>query len=192
MNERTYEVSKNPSGTPAAEVPMFGESDPPTPSLPSLHLKTLLVPVDFSENSRKAVIYAVRIAQRNNSSLLLLHVVEPPQFVRQLTPDYSIASYEEMRKVCEPSRRQSEENLVRLSRDVQDANVVVETSQRIGTPYEEIVKEAKHKQVDLIVIATHGYTGLDHFLLGSTAERVVNIAPCPVLVVRKKERDFIA
>ena len=60
MNERTYEVSKNPSGTPAAEVPMFGESDPPTPSLPSLHLKTLLVPVDFSGNSRKAVIYAVR------------------------------------------------------------------------------------------------------------------------------------
>ena len=68
---------------------------------------------------------------------------------------------------------------------------MIETLHRIGTPYEEIVKVAKEMEVDLIVIATHGYTGLRHFLLGSTTERVVNLAPCPVLVVRQKERDFI-
>jgi nucleotide-binding universal stress UspA family protein len=79
-----------------------------------------------------------------------------------------------------------------LSEAVKGSNIQIETSQRLGTPYEEIVKVAKEREVDLIVIATYGYTGLKHFLLGSTAERVVRIAPCPVLVVRQEERDFVS
>ena len=67
----------------------------------------------------------------------------------------------------------------------------IETLQRLGVPYEEIVDVAKELAVDLIVIATHGYTALKHFLLGSTTERVVRLAPCPVLVVREGERDFV-
>ena len=96
-------------------------------------LRNFSSPFDFSESSKKALIYAVRLAQRNNSSLLLLHVFEPPQFVRQLSPDYSFEAYEEMRKLFNASSRQSEESLVRLSGDVQEDNVVIETSQRIGT-----------------------------------------------------------
>jgi nucleotide-binding universal stress UspA family protein len=61
----------------------------------------------------------------------------------------------------------------------------------VGTPYDRIVEMAKSENADLIVIATHGYTGLKHFYMGSTAERVVRHAPCPVLVVREKERDFV-
>lgn len=95
-------------------------------------------------------------------------------------------------KLFDAARRQSEKRLVRLSRDVQGSDVKIAILQRLGTPYEEIVKVAKERGVDLIVIATHGYTGLKHFLLGSTAERVVNVSPCPVLVVRQEERDFVS
>jgi nucleotide-binding universal stress UspA family protein len=75
---------------------------------------------------------------------------------------------------------------------VQESNVKTETRQRLGTPYEEIVKVAWERSADLIVMATHGYTGLKHFLLGSTTERVVRVSPCPVLVVRQQERDFVS
>ena len=62
---------------------------------------------------------------------------------------------------------------------------------RTGIPSHEIVEAAKDFDVDLIVIATHGYTGWKHFCIGSTAERVVRAAPCPVLVVREKEHEFV-
>ena len=192
MNDKTYEFSRGLIGPSAAGVKIVGESDQPSKSIPSLHLKKLLVPIDFSENSKKTLIYAVRLAQRNNSSLILFHVFEPPEFVRQLPQDYSYESHEEMRKQCDTAMRRSAETLGMLSEAVKGSNIQIETSQRLGTPYEEIVKFAKEKEVDLIVIATHGYTGLKHFLLGSTAERVVRLAPCPVLVVRQEERDFVS
>jgi nucleotide-binding universal stress UspA family protein len=62
---------------------------------------------------------------------------------------------------------------------------------RLGHPYQEITDAARELKVDLIVISTHGYTGLKHVLLGSTAERIVRHAPCPVLTVREKEQDFV-
>jgi universal stress protein A len=74
---------------------------------------------------------------------------------------------------------------------VRESNIKIATLQRPGVPYEEIVNVATELAVDLVVIATHGYTALKHFLLGSTTERVVRLAPCPVLVVREQERDFI-
>lgn len=180
------------SATAAARGNLIGEADQPSKSFPPLHLRKLLVPTDFSANSKKALIYAVRLAQRNNSSLVLFHVFELPEFVRQVPQDYSYESHEETRKQCDTAMRRSAETLGMLSEVAKGSNIQIETSQRLGTPYEEIVKFAKEKEVDLIVIATHGYTGLNHFLLGSTAERVVRLAPCPVLVVRQEERDFVS
>jgi nucleotide-binding universal stress UspA family protein len=171
---------------------LIGESDLPLKTFPSLQLKRLLVPTDFSINSKKALIYAVRLARRNNSSLILFHVVQPPEFVRQLPQDYSYESNEETRKQFEIAMRLSAEGLERLSRDVEGGNIEIESLQRLGTPYKEIIKVAREREVDLIVIATHGHSGLNHFLFGSTAERVIRLAPCPVLVVRQEERDFIA
>jgi universal stress protein A len=78
-----------------------------------------------------------------------------------------------------------------MAHRVHEAQVEVQTQISMGNPYEEIVKVAKAEAVELIVIATHGYTGFKHFFMGSTAERVVRIAPCPVLVVREKEVDFV-
>jgi len=95
-------------------------------------------------------------------------------------------------KLFDDARRRCEERLVTLSRDLQGCNVKIETAHRLGTPYEEIIKVARERGVDLIIIATHGYTGLEHFLLGSTTERVVRVSPCPVLVVRQEEQDFVS
>jgi nucleotide-binding universal stress UspA family protein len=156
--------STDPSVPSAAGVKLVGELDQPSKTIPALQLKKLLVPTDFSEL---------------------------PEFVRQLPQDYS-ESNEETRKQFETAMRRSAERLDTLSRAVKGSNIESESSQRLGTPYEEIVKVAKEMEVDLIVIATHGYTGLKHFLLGSTAERVVRLAPCPVLVVRAEERDFVS
>ena len=183
---------EDPSAPAAAGGNPIGESDQPSKTFLSLQLKKLLVPTDFSENSKKALVYAVRLAHRNNSSLILFHVFEPPEFVRQLPEDYSYESNDETRKQFDTAMRRSTERLEMLSEAVKGSKVKIETSQRLGTPYEEIVKVAKEREVDLIVIATHGYTGLKHFLLGSTAERVVRLAPCPVLVVRQEERDFVS
>ena len=183
---------EDPLASFAAGIKVVAESDQPSKSIPSLHLKKLLVPTDFSENSERALIYAVRLAQRNNSGLILFHVFESPEFVRQLPEDFSHDSNEELRKLYDAAKRRFEERLITISRNVQGSNVKIETLQRRGTPYEEIVKVAKEKEVDLIVIGTHGYTDPKHVLLGSTAQRVVTIAPCPVLVVRQEERDFVS
>jgi universal stress protein A len=183
---------EDPLASFAAGIKVVAESDQPSKSIPSLHLKKLLVPTDFSENSKRALIYAVRLAQRNNSGLILFHVFESPEFVRQLPEDFSHDSNEELRKLYDAAKRRFEERLITISRNVEGSNVKIETLQRRGTPYEEIVKVAKEKEVDLIVIGTHGYTDPKHVLLGSTAQRVVTIAPCPVLVVRQEERDFVS
>jgi universal stress protein A len=176
----------------AAGGNLIEELDQRPKAFPSLQFKKILVPTNFSENSEKALIYAIRLAQRNNSSLILFHVFERYEFVRQLPQDYSYESSEETSNRLDTAMRRSAEKLEALSRTVQESNIKIESSQRLGTPYEEIVKVAEVDEVDLIVIATHGYTGLKHFLHGSTAELVVRLAPCPVLVVRQEERDFIA
>jgi universal stress protein A len=85
-----------------------------------------------------------------------------------------------------------EQQLATLRRREIGERIKGETIVHMGKPSREIINLAKAKKVDLIIIATHGYTGMKHVLLGSTAERVVRRAPCPVLVVREKENEFIS
>jgi nucleotide-binding universal stress UspA family protein len=103
---------------------------------------------------------------------------------RRCTEDYSYQPNGETRERFEMAMRRSAEGLERLSRAVEVGNLKIETSQHLGTPYKEIVKVAREGEVDLIVIATHGSSGLTHFLFGNTAERVVRLAHCPVLVLK--------
>lgn len=155
----------------------------PTGAPPGMQLKRLLVPIDFSECSVKALQYALPFARQFGGSLTLLHVVQvypSPEVV-----DVNLPLVE---------RRMQESAITELKtlaeREV-GADIPTETVVRLGQPYAEIVEEARARRSDLIVLSTHGYTGLRHFLLGSTAERIVRHAPCPVFVVREKEHDFV-
>ena len=183
---------EDPPAPFAAEVKLVAESERLSKTIPPLHLQKLLVPTDFSENSKKALLYAVRLAQRNDASVILFHVFESPEFDRQLQHGFSYDSNPEMGMQFVDAMRQSEERLATLSRDVNASDIKIGYAQRLGIPSEEIIRVAKEWAVDLIVIATHSRTALQHFLLGSTTERVIRAAFCPVLVVRQEERDFVA
>jgi nucleotide-binding universal stress UspA family protein len=148
-----------------------------------LRLKTILVAVDFSPPSDQALRYATRLAIEFGSDLTILHVIDG---VSSRFPDYPALptfSSEEL--------KEAEERLIQIARRLTTKKLNAGHAFRIGLAAHEIVEAAKQLAVDLIVIATHGFTGWKHFYIGSTAERVVRAAPCPVLVVREKEHEFI-
>lgn len=150
-----------------------------------INLTRILVPVDFSPLSKKALHYATRMACESGAQVNILHVVEPevpPAFDGFMIAPPAISNGASNN--CTGQLK----NLVSLVRKagVEQVNFTVRT----GLAAFEIVEAAKELDVDLIVIATHGYTGWKHFTIGSTAERVVRAAPCPVLVVREKEHEF--
>jgi universal stress protein A len=150
-----------------------------------LKLKEILVPIDFSLPSMKALRYALPMAENFGARITLLHVVEP-----MIQPDELVAPSEivEVRSARVKSAWQKLETLGHQTiKPAIDSDTVVE----VGRPYEEIVAAAKARKTDLIIMATRGHTGLKHLLVGSTAERVVRHAPCPVLTVREPEHDFV-
>jgi len=151
-----------------------------------LGIKSILVPTDFSAPSKKALDYAVPFAEQFGAKLTLLHVVEPVA-----TPDFanSFPLMMENDKVMAACKAHLQ-SLVKQK--AIDPKLVEKTLVRQGRSFHEIVDAARTLKMDLIIISTHGYTGLKHALLGSTAERVVRHAPCPVLVVRECEREFVA
>ncbi len=148
-----------------------------------IEIRTILAPSDFSQHASQAVRYACALAERFGASIHLLHVI--PDFVPaapdpMLTPVLPPEYYTE-------SEAQARETLTKLIEPAWGKPAAVTTSVRWGTPVEEIVEEARAKAADLIVIATHGRTGLRHVLMGSVAERIVREAPCPVLTIRDRE-----
>jgi universal stress protein A len=147
-------------------------------------LKRILAPVDFSECSRKALQYAAPFCAQFQASLILLHVVEIP-YVGSDVPMVQLDQWQ----------AQTNENAINrlneLSQERELRGLTVEQVIRIGNPYREIVAAAKEMPVDLIILSTHGHTGFSRMFMGSTAERVVRHASCPVLVVRENEHEFI-
>jgi universal stress protein A len=151
---------------------------------PLTGLKRILVPIDFSKPSLKALRYAVPVAEQFGGQIFLICVLERASYV---------AGMENMALVV-PEKALAEEarvKLLALAREEIEEVVPVDAEVRIGKPFVEIVELAKEKSIDLIILATHGYTGLKHVLMGSTAEQVVRHAPCPVLVVREREKEFV-
>ena len=148
-------------------------------------LKAILVPIDFSESSLKALRYALPLAENFGAKITLIHVVEP-----RISPEEMVLSSDivELRNVLVKDGWQK---LKSLCHQTIKPAIASDTVVKVGRPYEEIVAAAKTHKADLIIIATRGYTGLKHFFIGSTAERVVRHAPCPVLTVREREQDFV-
>lgn len=154
--------------------------------MPRAELQRVLVAVDFSEDSKAALEYAGVLAGRLGASLSIVHVVEP---------DLSLPGAETLPATPKPSdsERQAEAklDLSSLGERMLGACRVVETSVRSGIAFFEIAEAAKALGADFIVIGAHGLAGLSRTLLGSTVEKVVRHAPCPVLVVRGPNQEFM-
>jgi universal stress protein A len=141
-----------------------------------MHFKKVLVPIDFSDCSKQALDYALAFAEQFGSEVTLLNVIPNELTSFEYGEPQAIASQERQ-------KNQSQRNLAQLAEDTLAGsrhNILV----KVGKPFEEIVRSAKNLGVDLIIISTHGFPGATRVELGSTTERVVRYATCPVVVVR--------
>lgn len=149
------------------------------------HIRRILVPVDFSANSRESLRYACRFAEQFGAEICLLHVIEP----MMLGGDFGYTPV--------PSGDLDEQRMESARRELKTiagelgAGVPVESQVRLGRAWKEITETARLKPADLLIVSTHGYTGFKYALLGSVAEKIVRHSPCPVLVVRPGEHDFL-
>lgn len=148
-----------------------------------MEIKKILFPTDFSEGASNALPYAVEIAKKYGARLYMLHIIYDIATASGWYVPH--ASFDEMYKELEAGAKKELERFgLEQRRDLKD----IEYTIMRGIPYEEILKFAKEKGIDLIVIGTHGRKGIDRMLFGSTAERVVRNAECPVLTVREPQK----
>ncbi len=146
---------------------------------PTLGLHSILVPIDFSVHSKNALKYAIPLAEQFGASLHLVFVVEPTVYPADLGFGQVVLPgiEEELRE------KGAEELQALIDREI-GSRVRATSVVRTGSPHQEILNEAEEKKVDLIVVATHGHSGVEHMLFGSTADRIVRHAKCPVLTIR--------
>jgi universal stress protein A len=147
--------------------------------MPTQHF---LVPIDLSAYADQALAYAIRLASTLEARLTLLHVMQPLPMAGVDMGVTLPATY--LQEVEAEVQRSMEAALARVTA----AGLTGEQVVLYGVPFQEIVDTAKARQVDLIIMGTHGRTGLLHVLLGSVAEKVVRLAPCSVLVVRQADQ----
>lgn len=143
------------------------------------NIEKILLAVDFSDSSKHACEYALTLATKFGSRLIVLHVINEPVDLRGFYVPH--ISFERLEQEIEEGARTMME---KFTATCFDGYSNFETSIVSGIPYDEILKKAAGEDASLIVLGTHGRTGIDHLLFGSTAERVVRTAGCPVLTVR--------
>lgn len=141
-------------------------------------IATIVAPVDFSESSTRTARYAVALARRLGATLHLVHVVDVPALASPPRFDAATAT--------SPGERRYQEGRTRMASlaATLDMREGMSTDVRMGPVAEGITQAAVDYGADLVIMATHGRTGLSHLLMGSVAERVIRTARCPVLVVR--------
>ena len=150
-----------------------------SPAKPKARIRRILVPVDFSDHSKDALRYAVDFGLIFDAELILVFVVESMGYPADLGyGQLAIPTIE--RELSERGKAE----LGRLAEKHIGSKLAVKLHVPAGRPFVEIIRAAKEFEADMIVIATHGHTGVEHIIFGSTAEKVVRKAPCPVLVVR--------
>ena len=173
------ELGPNEHAMPGSTV------EQPARSWPAFQLRRILVPIDFSACSVKALQYAVPFAKQFGASISLLYVGHPTYPVPYL-------GAVDLTAIESDTRPDDERKLRSLVKEQIPGGIKADVAVRLGHSADEIVRFARIAGTDLIIISTHGHTGLKHVLLGSTAESVVRYSPCPVLVVRQQEHEFVA
>jgi universal stress protein A len=174
---------KSPPERPRARKPApRRRSETPKPAAEKFDIRSILVPIDFSVHSRNALKYAVPLAEKFKASLHLVYVVEPTIYPADLGFGQVV-----LPGVEEELREKGGEELKTLMEKEIAGRVKSSCSVRTGNPHQEILREAEELGVALIVVATHGHSGVEHMLFGSTADRIVRNARCPVLTVRPEQ-----
>lgn len=153
-----------------------------------IQIRRILCPVDFSACSDHALEYALTLAQTYQADIELLHVMELARNYAAVGDLMSVASFDQIARDTETA---STTRLAELAAQARQRYPQVSEWLVKGTPFVEIIEHAKARRIDLIVMGTHGRTGLPHLLIGSCAERVVRKAPCPVLTVRHPSHEFV-
>jgi nucleotide-binding universal stress UspA family protein len=141
-------------------------------------IKKILCPTDFSDSSQVASALAVDLAAKLGAAVEFLHVVQPPVYVGWEDSPAGLAATAQL---LDQTRERAEQQLKAAVEKFNGRGVAVHWQLQDGSPHQQISELSK--QVDLIVMGTHGRTGLPHLLLGSVAERVVRTASCPVMTV---------
>ncbi len=144
----------------------------------AIEIRRILVPLDFSDQTPNVLDWAAQLAKQHGGRVILLHAYHLPVEFQQLEGAYLPPDFWSNVKV------EAEQSLSRYAEELERRGIQVESVVREGYPATVIVDEAASQSVELIVIGTHGLSGLKHLLLGSIAERVVQRAPCPVLTVK--------
>lgn len=148
--------------------------------LPARRIKRILVATDFSAASKQAAEYAAALAESTGAEILLMHVIDSLPY--SVTDTFTVIDHRRaLRKTASFLLDTVREELARNG-------IAVKTRLAMGTAHEEIVRSARKDKADLIVIGTHGRTGVVHVFLGSVAEKVVRLADCPVVTVPVRRR----
>lgn len=151
-----------------------------------MQIRSILLPTDFSECGNFALAYATSLARTFGASIVCVHVIEP------IVPTVGYSGMTEplpIADIAEQLEDSAERELPKLAECEECAGLEIEELLTHGEAASEIVRVAKEREVDLIVISSHGRTGLGRMLFGSTAEAVVRHAPCPVLVVKPPQEE---
>jgi universal stress protein A len=149
-------------------------------------LDTILVPVDFSDCSKKALQYAIPFARQFKAQMIFLHVL-PLHYAAGW--EFEVGKYDPL--IEGDLRTKTEKQLQTLIQEHVPARIPTRIEVRHGAPAIEIVNAAHEVNAGLIIMSTHGHTGRIHAFIGSVAADVTRLAPCPVLVVREHEKDFV-
>jgi universal stress protein A len=146
--------------------------------------KKILCPVDFSQFTQEVVNYALDLAKKYGAVVHIMHVVPNMTY---FTPYESFLTPENLIAIEKNIQDEVERNFAKL---LKNDTVPTKTVIKTGVPFVEIIDYAKSESIDLIVMGTHGHTGLEHILIGNVAEKVVRKSPCPVMTIRPKGKTF--
>jgi universal stress protein A len=144
----------------------------------------ILTAIDFSESSDLAFDYALTLARQFQAELTVMHVINEPVDLRGFYVPH--ISFEQLEREIEDG---AEKMMAKFCQAKMGDFSRYTTVVVAGIPYEEVIRNAQETGASLIVLGTHGRTGIDHLIFGSTAERVVRSATCPVLTIRKPVSD---
>ncbi|MEJ2635731.1 MAG: universal stress protein [Calditrichia bacterium] len=153
-------------------------------SVTQFQVNKILVPLDFSFNCKDATDYALSLAKKFKSTLEFIHIIE-----QDIHPSFYASGVDSIFQIDTGLKERVIENMKGFLADQLPPELTANFVVKEGKAHKEIVEHAKENGIDMIVIATHGLTGLDYILLGSTTEKVVRWANCPVFTVRRKKES---